>query len=93
MTHTHLKAVVLDWAGTVVDHGSLAPMGVFQRSFAHFGVEISVDEARGPMGMAKRDHIKAVMMLPRVAAAWVSSQALKACTSGRCPLRGPTSIQ
>ena len=70
MTHTHLKAVVLDWAGTVVDHGSLAPMGVFQRSFAHFGVEISVDEARDPMGMAKRDHIKAVMMLPRVAAAW-----------------------
>lgn len=66
----HLQAVVFDWAGTVVDHGSKAPMGVFQRAFATFGVEISIDEARGPMGMAKRDHIAAVIRLPRIAAAW-----------------------
>ena len=70
MTKNRLQAVILDWAGTVVDHGSQAPMGVFQRSFAKFGVEISVDEARGPMGMAKRDHIAAVIRSPRVAAAW-----------------------
>ena len=25
----HLKSVVFDWAGTMVDHRSLAPMGVF----------------------------------------------------------------
>ncbi len=67
---TRLQAVVFDWAGTVVDHGSLAPMGVFVRAFAEFGVEITLEEARGPMGMAKRDHIQAVMALPRVAAAW-----------------------
>ncbi|TVQ34919.1 MAG: phosphonoacetaldehyde hydrolase [Geminicoccaceae bacterium] len=67
---TQLQAVVFDWAGTVVDHGSLAPMGVFVRAFAEFGVEISLDEARGPMGMAKRDHIQAVMALPRVRQAW-----------------------
>ena len=70
MPNSQLKAVVLDWAGTVIDHGSLAPMGVFVRAFAHFGVDITVDEARGPMGMAKRDHIQAVMNLPRIADAW-----------------------
>lgn len=70
MTYAHLRAVVFDWAGTMVDHGSKAPMGVFQRAFAAFGVDISIAEARGPMGMAKRDHIAAVLALPRVAAAW-----------------------
>jgi phosphonoacetaldehyde hydrolase len=66
----HVKAVIFDWAGTVVDHGSLAPMGAFVETFAEFGVKISVDEARGPMGMAKRPHIATLMALPRVATAW-----------------------
>ncbi|MDO9713293.1 phosphonoacetaldehyde hydrolase [Paracraurococcus lichenis] len=55
-----IRAVILDWAGTVVDHGSRAPMGAFVRAFAHFGVEIGIADARGPMGMAKADHIRAV---------------------------------
>ena len=33
-----LKAVILDWAGTVLDHGSRAPMGAFVKAFAAFGV-------------------------------------------------------
>ncbi len=70
MTYTHLRAVVLDWAGTVVDHGSKAPMGVFQRAFAKFGVDITIEEARGPMGMAKRDHIASVIRQPRIAGLW-----------------------
>lgn len=55
-----VRAVVLDWAGTVVDHGSRAPMGAFVRAFAEMGVTISIADARGPMGMAKADHIRAV---------------------------------
>jgi len=55
-----IKAVILDWAGTVLDHGSRAPMGAFVAAFARFGVEISVADARGPMGMAKADHIRLV---------------------------------
>lgn len=66
----HLRAVVLDWAGTMVDHGSLAPMGAFVEAFARFGVEITIDEARGPMGMAKRPHVATLMNLPRIAATW-----------------------
>jgi phosphonoacetaldehyde hydrolase len=65
-----IKAVILDWAGTVVDHGSSAPMGAFVKAFAHFGVTISITDARGPMGMAKRDHIRMVGTAPAVAAAW-----------------------
>jgi phosphonoacetaldehyde hydrolase len=65
-----LQAAILDWAGTVVDHGSRAPMGAFVRAFAQFGVTISIADARGPMGMAKWDHIRAVGQAPAVAAAW-----------------------
>jgi phosphonoacetaldehyde hydrolase len=65
-----IQAAILDWAGTVIDHGSRAPMGAFVRAFAQFGVTISIADARGPMGMAKWDHIRAVGHTPSVAAAW-----------------------
>ncbi|MBR0680381.1 phosphonoacetaldehyde hydrolase [Roseomonas eburnea] len=67
---TSIKAVILDWAGTVLDHGSRAPMGAFVEAFARFGVTISIADARGPMGMAKRDHIRMVGTSPAVLAAW-----------------------
>ncbi|WP_322059727.1 phosphonoacetaldehyde hydrolase [Paraburkholderia sp. J63] len=66
----YVKAVIFDWAGTVVDYGSRAPMGAFVETFEEFGVPITIEEARGPMGMAKRPHIAALMALPRVARAW-----------------------
>ena len=65
-----LKAVIFDWAGTVVDHGSQAPMGAFVEAFREFGVNITVAEARGPMGIAKRPHVAALIHLPRIAAEW-----------------------
>jgi phosphonoacetaldehyde hydrolase len=65
-----LAAVVFDWAGTVVDFGSQAPMGAFVRLFANHGVAIEIAEARVPMGLPKWDHIQALGRLPRVAAAW-----------------------
>jgi phosphonoacetaldehyde hydrolase len=69
-----LTAAVFDWAGTMVDFGSRAPMGVFVEAFAKFGVPLTIAEARGPMGMAKRDHIKTLMAIPSVAAAWTKAQ-------------------
>ncbi|NWG47414.1 MAG: phosphonoacetaldehyde hydrolase [Alphaproteobacteria bacterium] len=65
-----LKAVVFDWAGTLVDFGSLAPMGVFVDVFARFGLEITISEARAFMGLPKRDHIKGLLELPRIAEAF-----------------------
>lgn len=67
---SRIQAAILDWAGTVVDCGSLAPMGAFVRAFAELGVAIGVEDARGPMGMAKREHIAAVLAVPRVTEAW-----------------------
>lgn len=64
------KAVVFDWAGTVIDFGSFAPMGVFVAAFARFGVEATIAEARGPMGSPKRDHIGAMMAMPSIARQW-----------------------
>ncbi|WP_046111251.1 phosphonoacetaldehyde hydrolase [Aquincola tertiaricarbonis] len=69
-TSSQLTAVVFDWAGTIIDFGSCAPMGAFVRLFEQFGVQISIAEARGPMGMAKWDHIQALGRLPRIAAQW-----------------------
>jgi len=65
-----LKAVVVDWAGTVVDFGSLAPAAVFVEVFRRQGVELTIDEARGPMGMHKRTHIQVLTELDSVRARW-----------------------
>jgi phosphonoacetaldehyde hydrolase len=65
-----VRAILLDWAGTTIDHGSLAPTSVFIEIFRAAGIDITAAEARGPMGTAKRDHIAAVLAIPRVSAAW-----------------------
>lgn len=69
-----IEAVVFDWAGTVVDFGSFAPMGAFVEAFARFGVEATTEDARAPMGKPKRDHIRAMLAAPRIAAAWERAQ-------------------
>jgi len=65
-----LKAVILDWAGTVVDYGSCAPAGVFLEVFARHGVPITMEQARAPMGSEKRAHIAAIAAMSEVADAW-----------------------
>ena len=67
-----LKAVVLDWAGTVIDFGSFAPMGVFVDVFRRFGVDVTIAEARVPMGLPKWDHIDAMLRIERVRDAWTA---------------------
>lgn len=64
----HLEAVIFDWAGTLVDFGSFAPTQVFVEAFAQFGMDITLEQARGPMGMGKWDHIRALCNDPQIAA-------------------------
>lgn len=66
----NIKGVVFDWAGTIVDFGSLAPMGAFVSLFAQHGVEITMAQARIPMGLPKLEHIRQLGQLPEVALAW-----------------------
>lgn len=65
-----LKAVVLDWAGTTVDFGSLAPARTLQQAFANEGVELTDADVRRDMGLPKRDHIGKIFLLPKVREAW-----------------------
>lgn len=70
----NIKGIILDWAGTIVDFGSLAPMGAFVDLFARHRVEISIAQARVPMGLPKIDHIVALGTLPDVALQWQQQQ-------------------
>jgi len=65
-----LQALVFDWAGTLADYGSCAPAGVFIEVFRREGVNLSMAQAREPMGRAKRDHIQAIVRMPAVAQTW-----------------------
>jgi phosphonoacetaldehyde hydrolase len=68
-----IRAVILDWAGTTVDHGSLAPVRVLQEVFAARGVPISEEEARRDMGVLKKDHIRKILFAPDISARWSKS--------------------
>ncbi len=67
---SRFKAVVFDWAGTMIDFGCFAPMAVFVEAFRQFGIEVTIAEARAPMGLPKRAHIRAMLTSPRLAAEW-----------------------
>ncbi|MFP4584706.1 MAG: phosphonoacetaldehyde hydrolase [Desulfococcaceae bacterium] len=67
------KAAVLDWAGTAVDYGCLGPVRVFVDVFAAEGVDVTEGEARQFMGLAKKDHIRAMCGLETVAERWRSA--------------------
>ena len=60
-----VKAVILDWSGTVSDKYVLAPAVVFRDVFAARGVDVSMAEARRPMGLRKDLHIKAMLLEDR----------------------------
>ncbi len=65
-----VKGLVLDWSGTTADAFVLAPAVVFVEVFAKHGVEIAMSEARGPMGLRKDLHIKALTEEPEIRDRW-----------------------
>ena len=65
-----VKGVVLDWSGTIADAYVLAPAVVFVEVFAKQGVTVTMQDARGPMGLRKDLHIKAMTEDPVVAEKW-----------------------
>ncbi|MCX6930483.1 MAG: phosphonoacetaldehyde hydrolase [Verrucomicrobia bacterium] len=65
-----LKAVLLDWAGTTMDYGCMAPAVVFMEVFKRRGVEITIGEAREPMGAHKKVHIRQISQNESVASRW-----------------------
>jgi phosphonoacetaldehyde hydrolase len=65
-----VEAVLLDWAGTTLDFGCLAPAVVFVEVFRRKDVPISMEEARAPMGAHKRVHIQRITELDSVRQRW-----------------------
>lgn len=57
-----IHSLLFDLAGTTVDCGCMAPVGVFLEVFRRYGITLDVGTARGPMGTHKREHIRLVML-------------------------------
>jgi len=66
-----IEAVIFDWAGTTVDHGSLAPVKAVTELFSRQGIPISDADARRDMGLFKKDHIRRILAMPRVNGEWL----------------------
>jgi phosphonoacetaldehyde hydrolase len=69
-----VRAVVLDWAGTMVDFGCMAPVKALVEVFAAEGVALTAEEARRDMGKAKLDHLRALFAYREVAARWAAAK-------------------
>ncbi|MGD0903176.1 MAG: phosphonoacetaldehyde hydrolase [Terracidiphilus sp.] len=65
-----LKALVLDWAGTTVDFGSLAPARTMQKLFARVEIALTEQETRQHMGLPNKEHIRGILSNPRICDAW-----------------------
>ncbi|MCB1019542.1 MAG: phosphonoacetaldehyde hydrolase [Acidobacteria bacterium] len=70
MHATPVRAVIFDWAGTLVDYGSRAPVAAFQQVFRLRGVEAPSAAARAPMGLAKREHLAHMLQDEDILADW-----------------------
>jgi phosphonoacetaldehyde hydrolase len=68
----NIKAVIFDWAGTIIDYGCMAPTQVFIEVFSRKNIRITVEEARAPMGLAKIDHVRELFRLATVQKQWIT---------------------
>jgi len=65
-----IAAVIFDWAGTIVDFGCFAPVISIIETFEQRGVRLTVGQARGPMGLDKREHIRRLLEDKDICALW-----------------------
>ena len=65
-----IKAVVFDWAGTMVDFGCEAPVTALIEAFRREGVALDAHVARRDMGIAKIDHVRNLLRESEVTPAW-----------------------
>lgn len=72
-----IQAVIFDWAGTIQDHGSLAPAASFRKVFEEKGIQVTEEEIRQFMGLEKREHIGKMLQLPSVQKQWEELYAKK----------------
>lgn len=66
-----VNTIILDWAGTTIDFGCMAPVEAFKKAFDNKNIQLTYDEIRQPMGMLKIDHIKQLLSLEQVKEQWL----------------------
>jgi phosphonoacetaldehyde hydrolase len=69
-----IQLVILDWAGTSIDFGSCAPAFAFIKVFEQSGVPVTMDEVRRPMGLHKKDHLRAMLTERALAERWQTAK-------------------
>jgi len=69
-TGSVIQAVFLDWAGTVVDHGSIAPVKALESVLTSAGLSVPSAVIRRDMGMAKKDHVRRLLYDHKVIQQW-----------------------
>src|SRR5258708_1304435 len=65
-TERSVGYLMLDCSGTTMDRYVDAPAIVFVEVFKRYGLEVTMPEARAPMGLRKDLHIRAVTQIPSV---------------------------
>lgn len=65
-----VEGIIFDWAGTTVDYGCFAPVEAFLEAFKQYGIYLTKQEVREPMGMLKIDHIRAILSMDRIRRCW-----------------------
>ncbi|PJI90578.1 phosphonoacetaldehyde hydrolase [Sphingomonas koreensis] len=65
-----IVAVLFDWAGTMIDFGSRAPVMAMAQVFERAGAPADEAVIRRYMGMAKREHVVSILSEPAMATRW-----------------------
>jgi phosphonoacetaldehyde hydrolase len=65
-----VKAVILDWDGTIVDHGSCASALTIIELFRLHGVQVGMPQVRATMGINQRAQLEAIADMDQVALQW-----------------------
>jgi len=61
-----IKTIILDNSGTFVDPYVIAPAITFKKVFSNYMINITMEEARVPMGLRKDLHIAEILKIPRI---------------------------
>jgi len=68
---SYLKANITEEAGSMADYDCFAETVVLFEVFRQKGIDITLEEARGPIGIDIRDHIRVLTKYPRIAEEWL----------------------
>ena len=79
------QIAVFDGAGALVDFGSFAPGNPFMKAGVVSGVEVTIREARAPMGMGRWEAVRTLQQTPQWAPVSQQSQKKQILVSRLAP--------